>query len=129
MTHISLKRCTSLKKQEKKNISIDSNIEYNGNDCKSPFTKKQTKILQFVLSTFVILLTASMHQVTIWYQETLTAKKNAKIDAFKNNEKFICNVSMGRYYLVSVDKNWTLRNEYFKKDELLLLISSCEKDM
>lgn len=54
------------------------------------------------------------------------------VDAFNKNEELICKESPivnSKALLLSKPRGWEIYGEYFKKDEMLIPVANCKKDL
>ncbi|MEA2091157.1 MAG: hypothetical protein U9O83_02185 [Campylobacterota bacterium] len=90
----------------------------------------KTKILS--IAAAILLLSSSIfaadHFIGETEKDTVIKENQKKKLLFQKNKKFICKES-GQIYsnaqIISKDDNWSIYDEYFKKDKLLLNIALC----
>ena len=99
-------------------------------------TKKnhhQTTFFEFIttiiiVAIVVIILFSPIYFMSESTRDTVIEKNKDKKLLFQKNKIFICKESSRAYsnaQIVSKDNNWSIYDEYFKKDKVLLSIANC----
>lgn len=100
---------------------------------KNSNTNKQSKASDFWVTALAL---ASLCTIVVFILSTLgnffeNFYNNDKKKAFAKNTQFICRLSYMRnkaFHHVSKQDGWVIYKEYFKKEDLLFEINSCQED-
>ncbi|TKI69022.1 hypothetical protein FCU45_08655 [Sulfurimonas crateris] len=81
-----------------------------------------------VIALVSVLFTGSMYMLKLGINHINSFDMDEKVEAFANQKKLLCStgIANNQKMLVSKNNNWEIyKNEYFKRDDLLLEIRLC----